>query len=169
VRPVPRRDAGHHAERLAQRHREGTRLVRPDDLAHRQVAPVRRLPEQPDGGDDLEAGEGAGAAGLGGEQLDDLVPPPFDDVGGAQEHRLLVSRRQFGPGREGRRRGVDRPDRVGPGTRRDPRHHGASVRVEVVEHLVRADPFPADVLPVLAQRSSSQVCPPILPGSVPAA
>jgi hypothetical protein len=114
------------------------------------IPPAGRLPQQPGGGEDLEVGEPAGAAGLGREQLGDLVPAPLGDVGGAQEQRLLVRGRQLGPGREGRRRGVDRASRVRPGPGRDASHDGAPERVEIVEQLARPDPLAADVLLVLA-------------------
>jgi len=102
----------------------------------------------------LKAGEGAGAAGLGGEERYDLVPAPVHDVGGAQEQGLFRGRRQFGPGRKGGRGCVHRPGGISAGTGRDPGHDRAPVRVEVIEQPVRADPFTADVLLVLAQRSS---------------
>ena len=85
MRAVPRRDPGGHPERLAQRERERPRGGGPDDLHSQQVSPVGGLAEQPGGGEHLEAGERACAAGLGGKQGDDLLPPPRHDVGGAQE------------------------------------------------------------------------------------
>jgi hypothetical protein len=105
VSAVPGRDPGHHPERPPQRHRERPRHVGPDYLADRQVAPVGGLAEQPGRGDDLKAGEPGRAAGLGREQVDDVGPAAFDDVGRAQEQRLLLGRRQLGPGREGGRGG----------------------------------------------------------------
>jgi hypothetical protein len=82
---VPRRDAGDHAERAAQRQRERSGDVGPDHLPGGQVGPVGGLPQQPDRGQHLEPGEAGRAARLGGEQRDDLVPAPLYGVGGAQE------------------------------------------------------------------------------------
>jgi hypothetical protein len=49
------------------------------------------LPEQPDGGEHLEADEPARATGFGGEQSGDLRRVAFDDVSGAQEQELLLA------------------------------------------------------------------------------
>jgi hypothetical protein len=92
------------------------------------------------------------AAGLLREQPDDLGPAALDDVGRAQEQGLLLRGRQLGPGREGGGGRVDRAGRVGAGARGDAGHHGAPVRVKVVEQRVRTGPFAADVLPVLAHQ-----------------
>ncbi len=54
----------------------------------------------------------------------------------------------------------NRTGRVRPGSGRDTGHDRATVGVEIVEQVVRADPFAADVLLVLAHQSSSLVvCP----------
>src|ERR1700694_4515463 len=91
------------------------------------------------------------AAGLRGQQADDLHLPSLENVGRLQEEALLRAGRGLPPGGKGVGRGLDRSFGIVARRGRDGRHRLAreGITVGVGRALGRADPFAADELLVV--------------------
>ena len=149
---VPGEDGADHPDRPAQPHGHGPGQVGGEDLADRAVGQGGRLAQQAGHEAHLEHPEPVGdAAGLAGQQADDLVGAALQDVGGGQEDPLALGRRRLRPGREGGLGGLDGPPGVLAGAGGDRGHDLARVRVEVLEGrpAAGAGPLAPDELPVL--------------------
>jgi hypothetical protein len=123
-----------------------------EDLAERAVGQGGRLAQQAGHEAHLEHPEPVdAAAGLAGQQADDLVGPALQDVGRGQEDPLALGRRGLRPGGEGGGGGLDGPAGVLAGPGGDLGHHLARVRVEVLEGRPAAGlgPVASDEVPVL--------------------
>ena len=149
---VPRCDRGDDADRLADSHRQRSRMVGGNDLTGREVTDRGGLPEETRHEVRLEHPHPEARTRLRGEQRDDLVATALENVRCLEEDRLALGGQALRPRRERVGRRLDRARRIlsCPG-----RHVGDDItgeRVDVVKHPSAGSvtPFTANELLDLA-------------------
>lgn len=122
-RPVPRRDAEDHPDRLTDGHRERARLVGRDRLALDLGSQRRCLAQDSRRQVDVEAGPALRRADLARHDGSEVRRPCLHHVGRFEQQAPPLQRPGRRPGRERSGRGVHRLHRIADSRRRRPRRH----------------------------------------------